>query len=83
MSDASDLLEHQPLITYLSTAIAAKDWHEGDRILSLNGKATALDAFIFVLAKRNEMVGPLLLNGACARELCRLLIEAGFDPREK
>ena len=82
MSDESDFQKYRPALTEITVVQAAKSWGAGDEILSLNGKRTAIDAFILLLADDSTTKGPYLLNATCARELCALLIAGGFGPQE-
>ena len=81
MSEESDFKRYRPPITEVTIVQAAQAWGLGDDILSLNGKHTALDAFILLLATDSAILGPFLLKGVCARELCALLVAAGFGPQ--
>jgi len=81
MSDESDFKKYQPKITEVTVVQAAQAWGEGNEIISLNGKRTAIDAFILLLATDSDTHG-YLMNGACARELCALLLAEGFGPQE-
>ena len=60
---------------------AARAYGLGEEILSLDGKRTAIDAFILLLATGDETLGPFLLNSTCARELYALLAAEGFGPQ--
>jgi hypothetical protein len=81
VTDKSDFMKYRPNLTEVTVTKAAEAYGRGDEILSLNGKRTALDAFILLLANDTETQGPFLLNAVCARELCALLIAAGFGPQ--
>jgi len=82
MSEESDFKKYRPPITEVTVLKAAESWSGGDDILSLNGQSTAMDlAFILLLATDSRMLGPFLLNRVCARELCALLVAAGFGPQ--
>lgn len=81
MTTKSDFIKYRPKITEVTVLEAVQSWGEGDEILSLNGQHTALDAFILLLATDSEVRGPFVLNGVCARELCGLLLNAGFGPQ--
>jgi hypothetical protein len=83
MSEESDLEKYRPRITLVTVTQAAEAWGRGDEILSLNGKQTAIDAFILLLADDSRTHGPFLMKGACARELCALLVAEGFGPSTK
>jgi hypothetical protein len=76
----SDFKQYLPKLTEVTVVKAAAAWGEGDEILSLNGKRTAIDAFILLLAKDGETLGPYLMNSVCARALCGLLLAEGFGP---
>jgi hypothetical protein len=81
MTEESDFKKYHPNLTEVTVNQAAQAYGRGDEILSLNGKRTALDAFILLLATDAEMHGPYLMNATCARELCALLLAAGFGPQ--
>jgi hypothetical protein len=83
MSEESDLEKYRPAITEVTVVKAAEAWGRGDEILSVNGKETAIDAFILMLADDSQTHGPFLMRTACARELCALLVAAGFGPPTK
>jgi hypothetical protein len=76
----SDFEKYRPNLTEVTVAKAAEAYGCGDEILSLNGKRTAIDAFILLLATDDETHGPYLINVVCARELCALLLAEGFGP---
>jgi hypothetical protein len=80
VTDESDFQKYRPNLTELTVVKAAEAYGRGDEILSLNGKRTALNAFILLLATDAATHGPYLLNSVCARELCGLLTSAGFGP---
>jgi hypothetical protein len=80
MTEESDFRKYLPKITEVTVTEAAQSWGSGDDILSLNGKGTAIDAFILLLATDSELIGPYLLNATCARMLCALLVAEGFGP---
>lgn len=80
MTDQSDFINFRPKITEVTIVKAAQSWGQGDDILSLEGKRTALDAFILLMATDSEELGPFLLNAVCARELCARLLSEGFGP---
>jgi hypothetical protein len=80
MTEESDLEKYRPNLTEATIVQAAQAYGLGDEILSLNGQRTGLDAFVLLLAKDAETLGPYLLNSVCARALCALLISAGFGP---
>jgi hypothetical protein len=80
MSVMSDFINYRPNLTEVTVVKAAQAFGTGDEILSLNGKGTALNAFILLLSTEANVFGPYLLNSVCARELCDLLISAGFGP---
>jgi hypothetical protein len=81
MTDESDFIKYRPKITEVTGVKAAQAYGQGDEILSLNGKITAIDAFILLLATDAETHGPYLMNAVCARELCALLLTEGFGPQ--
>ena len=81
MTEGSDFKKYRPTITLVTVNQSAQAYGKGDEILSLNGQRTAIDAFILLLATDLETHGPYLLNAVCARELCALLIAAGFGPQ--
>ncbi len=78
--DEANFVRYRPSLTEVTVVQAAEAYGRGDEILSLNGKRTALDAFILLLATDAETHGPYLMNAACARELCALLVAEGFGP---
>ena len=80
MTDDSDFAKYRPKVTEVTVVEAAQAYGRGDEILSLNGKRTAIDAFILLIANDTETFGPYLMNVVCARELCALLIAEGFGP---
>ena len=80
MTDDSDFKKYRPNLTEVTIIKAAEVYGRGDEILSLNGKRTAIDAFILLLATDAETYGPYLMNVVCARELCALLLAEGFGP---
>jgi hypothetical protein len=80
MSEESDFEKYRPDITEVTVLQAAQAYGQGDEILSLNGKRTALDAFILLLAADNATHGPFLMRAKCARELCALLVAERFGP---
>lgn len=80
MTDEENFIKYRPKVTEATIVKAAEAWAQGDEILSLAGKRTALDAFVILLASDCENLGPFLLNATCARELCALLIAEGFGP---
>ncbi len=79
MRDESDFEKHRPKITEATTVQAARAWAQGGEILSLNGKRTAIDSFILVLASGSNPHG-FLMSGHCAKKLCAILIDEGFAP---
>lgn len=81
MSQADDVEKYRPEITEMTILKAAQDWGAGNEIVSLNGRETALDSFVLVLATDGEALGPFLLNRSCARELYGLLEDAGVSRR--
>jgi hypothetical protein len=81
MTDESDFLEYRPNLTEVTSIEAAKSYGEGNEILSLNGKAVAINHFILLLATDSRRFGPYLMNAVCARELCALLLAEGFGPQ--
>jgi hypothetical protein len=80
MTDESDFIKYRPAVTEVTVVHAAQAYGRGDEILSLNGKRTAIDAFMLLLANDSEVHGPYLMNSKCARELCALLLTEGFGP---
>jgi hypothetical protein len=80
VTDDSDFKKYRPNLTEVTIIKAAEVYGRGDEILSLNGKRTAIDAFILLLATDAETYGPYLMNVVCARELCALLLAEGFGP---
>jgi len=80
MTEESDFVKYLPKITEVTVVKLAQSWGEADEILSLNGKGTAIDHFILLLAAAEKTLGPYLLNATCARELCALLVAEGFGP---
>ena len=80
MTDESDFKKYRPNLTEVMVVKAAEAYGRGDEILSLNGKRTAIDAFILLLANDAETHGPYLMNATCARALCALLLVEGFGP---
>jgi hypothetical protein len=80
MTDESDFKKYRPNLTEVTVLKAVEAWGCGDEILSLNGKRTAIDAFILLLANDALTHGPYLMNATCARELCALLLAEGFGP---
>lgn len=80
MSEQSDFEKYRPKITEVTVVQAAEVYGRGDEILSLNGKRTALSAFILLLATDSATHGPFLMKAKCARELCALLVAEGFGP---
>jgi hypothetical protein len=80
MTAESDFIKYRPQVTEVTVVEAAKAWGRGDEILSLNGKRTAIDAFILLLSNDSEAHGPYIMNVVCARELCALLLSEGFGP---
>jgi hypothetical protein len=81
MTAESEFIKYRPKLTEVTVVEAAQAYGRGDEILSLNGKRTAIDAFILLLSTDAETHGPYLLNSTCARELCGLLISEGFGPQ--
>jgi hypothetical protein len=81
MTAESDFKKYRPKLTEVTVVKAAEAYGRGDEILSLNGKRTAIDAFILLLATDGETHGPYLMNVVCARELCALLQAEGFGPQ--
>jgi len=81
VTDESDFKKYRPNLTEVTVIKAAQAYGRGDEILSLNGKRTAIDAFILLLANDAETFGPYLMNVVCARELCALLLTEGFGPQ--
>jgi hypothetical protein len=79
MSEQSDFQKYRPKITEGTVFQASEAFGRGDEILSLNGKRTAIDAFILLLANDTESRA-FLMTGVCARELCGLLLADGFGP---
>jgi hypothetical protein len=82
LTEESDFKKYRPNLTEVMTVKAAQAWGQGDEILSLNGKQTAVDAFILLLATDSETHGPYIMKGVCARALCALLLAEGFGPPE-
>jgi hypothetical protein len=80
MTDESDFLKYRPAVTEVTVLQAAQAYGRGDEILSLNGKRTAIDAFILLLSNDSEVHGPYLMNSTCARHLCAILLDEGFGP---
>ena len=80
--DELEFKRYLPKVTEVTVVKAAKAWGEGDHIRSLDGKRTAIDAFILQMATDLEVRGPYLMNATCARALCSLLIAGGFGPQE-
>jgi hypothetical protein len=80
MTDEYDFKKYRPNLTEVTVVKAAEAWGLGDEILSLNGKRTAIDAFILVLSTDDRTHGPYLMNAMCARALCALLLAEGFGP---
>jgi hypothetical protein len=80
MNDQSDLSKYRPKITEVTVVETAQAYGIGDEILSLNGKRTAIDSFILMLATDAKTHGPFLINSTCARELCSILLAEGFGP---
>ena len=80
MTEMTDFIKYRPQLTEVTVIQAAQAYGLGDEILSLNGKRTAIDAFILLLANDTETFG-YLMNAVCARELCALLLAEGFGPR--
>jgi len=80
MTEESDFTKYRPVLTEMTVVKAAEAFGRGDEILSLNGKGTAIDAFILMLATDADIHGPYLMNAMCARELCALLLAEGFGP---
>ena len=71
MTTESDFKKYRPNLTEVTIIKAAEAYGRGDEILSLNGKRTAIDAFILVLATDALAHGPYLMNATCARALVR------------
>jgi len=80
MIEESDFERYRPKITEATIMQAAEAYGRGGEILSLDGRRTALSAFILLLANDSETHGPFLMNAKCARELCALLVAEGFGP---
>lgn len=81
MSEEKRLFQkHQPVITEVMVVRAARDWDEGNEILSLATRSAGIDSIILLLATDAELRGPFLLTPLCARELCARLLAAGFGP---
>jgi hypothetical protein len=78
MTTESDFREYRPKLTEVTVVQAKQHYDQGEEILSLNGKRTALSHFILVLATKTETFGPYLMNGMCARELHALLEASDF-----
>jgi hypothetical protein len=81
VTEESDFKKYSPNLTEVTVAKTAEAYGRGDEILSLNGKRTALNAFILLLATDGETYGPYLMNVVCARALCALLLAEGFGPQ--
>ena len=81
MTEESDFLKYRPKVTEVTVNKAAQAYGLGEEILSLDGKRTAIDAFILLLATGDETLGPFLMNSKCARELYALLAAEGFGPQ--
>jgi hypothetical protein len=79
-TEESDFKKYRRNLTEVTVVEAAAAWGRGDDIRSLNGKRTALSAFILLLATDADTLGPYLMNGVRARELCALLVAEGFGP---
>ena len=62
MTAESDFIKYRPKVTEVTVVEAAQAWGQGDDILSLDGKRTAIDAFILLLAMDERTLGPFLLN---------------------
>lgn len=78
--DESKFKERRPKLTQVTTVQAVEAYNRGDLVVSLNGKRTAIDAFILSLATETDTFGPYLLNATCARALYALLVAADFGP---
>lgn len=78
--EESDFEKYRSNVTEVTVVQAAEGWGLGNEILSINGKRTAIDAFILLLATDSQVHGPFLMNGVCARALCALLVTEGFGP---
>jgi hypothetical protein len=83
MTAESDFKKYRQKVTEVTVVAAAQAYGSGDEILSLDGKRTAIDAFILQLSTDSAVHGPYLLNSVCARELCALLLSEGFGPSSK
>jgi hypothetical protein len=59
VTDQSDFEKYRPNLTEVTVLQAAQAYGRGDEIRSLNGKHTALDAFILLLATDAETFGPI------------------------
>jgi hypothetical protein len=81
MTEESDFTKYRPNLTEVTVVKAAEACGRGDEILSLNGKRTAIDAFILLLATDAATHGPYLRNATCTRALCALLQAEGFGPQ--
>jgi hypothetical protein len=81
VTNKSDFKKYRPNLTEVTVIKAAEAYGRGDEILSINGKRTALDAFILLFATDAEIYGPYLMNIVCARELCALLLTEVFGPQ--
>ena len=79
--EEADFIKYRPEVTDVTVCEAAQSWGEGGEILSLDGKRTAINAFILLLSTDAEVHGPFVMNVVCARELCARLISEGFGPR--
>ena len=80
MTAQADFKKYRPNLTEVTVVKAAESYGLGDEILSLNGKRTAIEHFILLLATDGVTHGPFLMNAVCARELCVLLVAEGFGP---
>jgi hypothetical protein len=79
--EESDFKKYRPAITEVTVVKAAEAFGVGDEIVSLSVRGAGIDSLILLLATDAEQRGPYLLNAVCARELCGLLISAGFGPK--
>jgi hypothetical protein len=80
MTEESDFIKYRPLINEITIVQAAQSWGISDEILSLNGRRTAMEHFVLLLANDSFVLGPYLLNSTCASALCGLLLAEGFGP---
>lgn len=82
MPNSSNFDKFFPKITEQTIVQAAASYGVGGEIISLDGRETAINAFVMQLATDSEVHGPFLLNAECARALFIRLQKAGFGPQE-